>query len=430
MEESIFRSGYIGQDPGPPNIFAGFDVEAQSDLGQKFGDDEFGSVDREQLMSFLENEEAECLKQNPFIEEEPCAAESPGNSSVMSGVSDKSIMLRNSNLWGGDTSKVDLEVLRKEDNVRVSRCQYFRHNSSRLGSLDDTVEDSQRPDLGFFHNIRSPERKPCSLLSTSKSSPVKPSLSGTFQVVATESDADTDSAPSSANTTYMASGNSTKTVVSMDDQTDTLKAAELVSKLQSLANHLGGQTVSSVSYPDVVEDSICSNTSKLEDSIREAIHQGHDINISTISKILSEASISSDPQHFVNVILGCLKGKVNPPDPGEGMDSAGNQSIFSLSAQTERTSSDEKASLSQPINHNTPQTSSTLPRTKRSSTTPSGRLSHTSTSKMTPTESRRAMLRLTPSSHSHTPVSRMRTSRGAKPIKPFNAVSTKSSHQV
>ena len=161
MEESIFRSGYIGQDPGPPNIFAGFDVEAQSDLGQKFGDDEFGSVDREQLMSFLENEEAECLKQNPFIEEEPCAAESPGNSSVMSGVSDKSIMLRNSNLWGGDTSKVDLEVLRKEDNVRVSRCQYFRHNSSRLGSLDDTVEDSQRPDLGFFHNIRSPERKPC-----------------------------------------------------------------------------------------------------------------------------------------------------------------------------------------------------------------------------------------------------------------------------
>ena len=246
---------------------------------------------------------------------------------------------------------------------------------------------------------------------------------------------DSDSAPSSANTTYMASGDSTKTVVSLADQTDTLKAAELVNRLQSLADQLGSQGgatsgASPVIYPDVVEDSICSNTSKLEESIREAIHQGHDINISTISKILSEASISSDPQHFVNVILGCLKGKVNPPDPGEGMDSAGNQSIFSLSAQTERTSSDEKASLSQPINHNTPQTSSTLPRTKRSSTTPSGRLSHTPTSKMTPTESRRAMLRLTPSSHSHTPVSRMRTSGGAKPIKPFNAVSTKSSHQV
>jgi len=41
---------------------------------------------KEQLQGFFQNEEAECLKENPFIEEEPCAAESPGNNSVMSGV--------------------------------------------------------------------------------------------------------------------------------------------------------------------------------------------------------------------------------------------------------------------------------------------------------------------------------------------------------
>ena len=437
MEESIFRSGYIGQEKGQSNMFAGFDVEGQSDLGEEFGDQEFGNVGKEQLMSFFDNEEAECLKENPFIEEEPCAAESPGNSSVMSGVSDKSIMLRNSNLWGGDTSKVDLEVMRKEENVKVSRCEYFRHNSSRLGSLDDSVEDSQRPDLGFFHNIRSPERKPCSLLSTSKSSPAssgKPSLSGTFQVVPTDVEPDTDSAPSSTNTTYMASGNSTKTVVSLGDQTDTLKAAELVNRLQSLADQLGSQGgavggAAPVIYPDVVEDSICSNTSKLEESIREALDQGQDINISTISKVLSEASISSDPQHFVNVILGCLKGKVESlPPAGEDSEAAGNRSTSSLPAlaNTKRISFDEKSAMK----HDTPKASSTLPRTKRCSTTPSGRLSHTPTqaSKMTPSESRRAMLRLTPSSH--TPVSRTRTSGGAKPIKPFNTVSAKTSHQV
>ena len=436
MEESIFKSGYIGQEKGQSNMFAGFDVEGQSDLGQEFGDHEFGSVGKEQLMSFFDNEEAQCLKENPFIEEEPCAAESPGNSSVMSGVSDKSIMLRNSNLWGGDTSKVDLEVLRKEENVKVSRCEYFRHNSSRLGSLDDSVEDSQRPDLGFFHNIRSPERKPCSLLSTSKSSPAssgKPSLSGTFQVKPMEVEADTDSAPSSANTTYMASGDSTKTVVSLGDQTDTLKAVELVNRLQSLVDQggaVGGVSPSPVVYPDVVEDSIiCSNTSKLEESIREALDQGQDINISTISKVLSEASISSDPQHFVNVILGCLKGKVDSLPPSREDESVGNRSTSSLPAQTDNTkriSFEEKPSMK----HNTPQASSTLPRTKRCSTTPSGRLSHTPTqpSKMTPSESRRAMLRLTPSSH--TPVSRTRTSGGAKPIRPFNAVSAKTPHQV
>ena len=426
MEESIFRSGYIAQTSGTQShIFQGFDPESQAELGAEFGDNEFGSLGKEQLKDFLENEEAECLKQNPFIEEEPCAAESPGNSSVMSGVSDKSIMLRNSNLWCGDTSKVDLENLRREENIvtKLSRCEYFRHNSSRLGSLDESVEEAQRPDLGFFHNIRSPERKPCALLSQSKSSPAisKQSLSGTFRIEAAtkhqEEEAavlDDESPPSSANTTYMASGNSTKTVVSLNSNTDTLKAAELVSRLQTLADQLGSSPgPGPVSYPDVVEDSICSNTSKLEESIRETLENGTDINISTISKVLSEASISSDPQHFVNVILGCLKNKVLTEESE------------SQSAQTEQTKKIsfceiEPQSIRSINPANTPKTSSTLPRTGRSSTTPTGRLSHTPTTKMTPTESKRAMLRLTPSSSG--PVSRVRTGNGSsKPIKPFSS---------
>ena len=81
-------------------------------------------------MGFLDQEEAECLEANPFMEEERCDEE-PSNSSVFSGVSDKSIMLRNSNLLGGNTSKVNLEQLRMENKVvtRVSSCEYFRHNS-------------------------------------------------------------------------------------------------------------------------------------------------------------------------------------------------------------------------------------------------------------------------------------------------------------
>ena len=87
MEESIFRSGFIGQVSGASsNIFKELDAESQAELGVEFGDNEFGSMGKEQLQSFFQNEEAECLKENPFIEEEPCAAESPGNSSVMSGM--------------------------------------------------------------------------------------------------------------------------------------------------------------------------------------------------------------------------------------------------------------------------------------------------------------------------------------------------------
>ena len=114
MEESIFRSGYNGQEGSKSNIFqgllqSGFDPEVQTELGVEFGDNEFGSMGKEDLKHFFDNEESECKEQNPFIEEEPCTSESPGNSSLMSGVSDKSIMLRNSNPWGGATSKVDLD---------------------------------------------------------------------------------------------------------------------------------------------------------------------------------------------------------------------------------------------------------------------------------------------------------------------------------
>ena len=83
------------------------------------------------------------MEANPFIEEEACEDEPATNVSVFSGVSDKSIMLRNSNLWGGDTSQVNLGQLRMEDQLltKLSRCEYFRHNSSRLGSLEEPVSD-------------------------------------------------------------------------------------------------------------------------------------------------------------------------------------------------------------------------------------------------------------------------------------------------
>ena len=184
VEESVWRSGHgTGHlATSQSGLFPGLDPQSQADLGQQFGEEEFGSLGKAQLENFFENEEAECLKENPFIEEEPCQEESRSNSSLLSGVSDKSIMLRNSNLWGGDTSRVDLDQLRREENVvtKLSRCDYFRHNSSRLGGLDESVEETQRPKLGFFHNIRSPERQPCALLA--ESSPPVEGLSSTFSM--------------------------------------------------------------------------------------------------------------------------------------------------------------------------------------------------------------------------------------------------------
>ena len=413
MEESVWRSGHTGLPDTQSGLFQGVDMESQADLGLQFGEEEFGSLGKDQLQNFFENEEAECLKENPFIEEEQCEpGEAMSNSSVMSGVSDKSIMLRNSNLWGGDTTRVDLEQLRREE-TKVSRCEYFRHNSSRLGGLDESVEEAQRPDLGFFHNIRSPERKPCALLSDSKSSPAssnKISMSGTFSVAQqSEGQQSGESTPSSTNSTYMASGDSTKTVVSLSDQPDTLKAADLVSRLQSLASQLGSPSPApAASYPDVVEDSICS-TSRLEESIRETLDAGTDINISTISKVLSEASISSDPQHFVNVILGCLKNKAGPEPAAEKPSEEAAAAVPLRERSQEKPSKKTSFAPVEPQSFkasqaeragSTPKVSSvTLPRAgKPSSSTPgSGRLSQTPTNRGSQ-ESRRAMLRLSPTS--------------------------------
>ena len=118
--DSIFQGGFQAAS----EAFPGFDASAQAELGIEFGDQEFGSFGKDQLKCFLDQEEAECLQANPFIEEEQC--EEPADSSVFSGVSDKSIMLRNSNLWGGDTSQVNLSQLKMENNLltKVSRCEY------------------------------------------------------------------------------------------------------------------------------------------------------------------------------------------------------------------------------------------------------------------------------------------------------------------
>ena len=192
------------------------------------------------MMDFLAQEEEACLQENPFLEEEAC--EAPVNSSVFSGVSDKSIVLRNSGLWAGDTSNVDLVQLRREEEVRLSRCEYFRHNSSRLGSLDDDLKPGQRPEFGFFHHIRSPERKPLSLLPEKKqdSLDAPPEVASTFSLGRNSSLSPTSSSgPSSADTTTcLPSGESTKTVMSMLPDTDTVKAEELAGRLENLASQL------------------------------------------------------------------------------------------------------------------------------------------------------------------------------------------------
>ena len=129
---------------------------------------------------------------------------------------------------------MDLEQLRREENVvtKLSRCDYFRHNSSRLGGLDESVEETQRPALGFVHNIRSPERQPCALLA--ETSPAGEGMSETFSL---ESPAQEEEEERSE----------------WSDSTDMLKASDLASRLQILA----GQSQSAATpYQDMVEDSI------------------------------------------------------------------------------------------------------------------------------------------------------------------------------
>ena len=207
------------------------------------GEEDFGDFGGQtNVMDFLDQEEEECLQENPFLEEEAC--ETPVNSSIFSGVSDKSIVLRNSGLWAGDTSNVDLAQLRREEEVRLSRCEYFRHNSSRVGSLDDDLIPGQRPDFGFFHHIRSPERKPLSLLPDKKNMKEvdeddEEEVASTFSLGRKGSLSPTSSSgPSSTDTTCMPSGESTKTVVSMLGDSDTVKAEDLAGRLESLASQL------------------------------------------------------------------------------------------------------------------------------------------------------------------------------------------------
>lgn len=393
------RSGLQSQQSLGSAFPSDFDAAAQAELGIQFGDQEFGTFGKkEELKKFLDEAEAECLKENPFIAEEECEGGS-GDSTAMSGVSDKSIMLRHSGLYGGDTSQVDLVTLRRESQqpgaTRLSRCEYFRHNSSRLGSLEDSVAEEERPGLGFVHNIRSPERRPCALLEA-ESGPV---MSATFSKPGQDRDSSgsgsgSDSAPSSANTTTcLASGDSTKTVVSLMEQTDTLKAEELVVRLQSLADQLGGnQSSGPASYPDVVNDSIAGGGGQLEESIRETLGDaGREVDLSTISRALSEASVSSDPQHFVKVILGCLKERAARDSQAP---------VPSLPA----------APIPAPL--------------QRAATTPLSGRGKTGKSSLTPaqpvrnsTESRRAMSRLAPSPGPA-------PARPARPIQPFSRPNT------
>ena len=121
----------------------------QAELGACFGDEEFNSFGREELMCFLDHDEVECLEANPFMENKQW--DLPFNSSESSGVSDESILL----------------VMDNGREMRVSRCEYFRLNSSRLGSLERNIDKNERPRLGFVCSIKSQKSKPCPLLSTS-----------------------------------------------------------------------------------------------------------------------------------------------------------------------------------------------------------------------------------------------------------------------
>merc|ERR1719436_2201158 len=178
----------------------------------------------------------------------------------------------------------------------------------------------------------------------------------------------------------------------MMEQTDTLKAEELVERLQSLADQLGGnQSSGPASYPDVVNDSIAGG-GQLEESIRETLGDaGREVDLSTISRALSEASVSSDPQHFVKVILGCLK---------------------------ERAARDSQAHVPSVTAAPTPASLQRAATTPLSSRVKAGKSSLTpARPARTSTESRRAMSRLAPSPGPA-------PARPARPIQPFSRPNT------
>jgi len=336
IEPQVFQGNYSGEFPiatnfetpieNPFGMGDNVQHEGCQQQGLLFGDEEFqyGSQDKN-MKAFFDKEEAENLIEHKFIEDEQMEdVPNQSTASAFSGISDKSIFLKNSNLWAGDTSNVNLAALRQESERKMTRCEYFRHNSSRLGSLEDSVLETERPELGFVHKIRSPVRKPMALLSDSQLDDSAPRGEVVFKSPPPAppsydcSDA-TRSAPSSTDTTFsVPSGDSTKTVVSLMENTGTLKAADLVSRLEAFvrsnanSSRVSSNPETSRNDTDHAGDgdgapvgggfnlSTASATS----------HASEDINVSTISKILSEASISQDPQQFVNLILNCVKRKV------------------------------------------------------------------------------------------------------------------------
>ena len=269
--ESVPRNPFDAPQPHlqqATEAFSSWDAGLPQCTEEDFGD----FVGQTNVMDFLAQEEEACLQENPFLEEEAC--ETPVNSSIFSGVSDKSIVLRNSGLWAGDTSNVDLAQLRREEEVRLSRCEYFRHNSSRVGSLDDDLIPDQRPDFGFFHHIRSPERKPLSLLPDKKKvdEDDEEDVASTFSLGRKGSLSPTSSSssgPSSTDTTCLPSGESTKTVVSMLGDSDTVKAEDLAGRLENLASQL---LLSSPRRPGT----------SLEASQTPLLAPKHELNLSTI----------------------------------------------------------------------------------------------------------------------------------------------------
>lgn len=95
-----------------------------------------------------------------------------------------------------------------------------------------------------------------------------------------------------------------------------------------------------MSYPDVVEASM-SQGRELERSL-QALVDG-EINLSTISRALSEASLSNDPQHFVNIIRNSLKAKMGTKDQDQGSVHGHSSAVDSSSKETEK--SEEEVSL-------------------------------------------------------------------------------------
>lgn len=140
----------------------------------------------------------------------------------------------------------------------------------RLGSLEDSIPESERPAFGFVHKIRSPEHKPLPLLEDSLSSSSDKSSRLTYDVGSSAQTStrtvqeNSEHVPSqpilvdvkrlsgesgssgsgqgSADTSFVKSSESTKTVVSLD-QSGTLKAEDLAGRLEAIADQLGSHFV-------------------------------------------------------------------------------------------------------------------------------------------------------------------------------------------